>query len=259
MTSFFVGHRGASAEKPENTMLLFKSAIATGMTAFELDVVQSQDGIPFVMHDDRVDRTTDGAGNCYDLSWATVAALDAGSWKNTVFAGEKAPRLEDVLNSFRSQAVFILVEIKDNVNYGSLPQRVASLIREKQMENQCLVMSANWDYADTVKAENPKCITGILGSGNSITDAIARAISAGHRFISWDFRSITPDMVNLVHASGLTLNVWTVNNALDIQNMIDLGIDSISGDYTARLKTAADNNAIIPITPTASDPFPNHR
>ena len=259
MTSFFVGHRGASAEEPENTMLSFKSAIANGMTAFEIDVVQSQDGIPFVMHDDTVDRTTDGAGNCYDLSWATVAALDAGSWKSAVFAGVKVPKFEDVLNRFKDQAVFIVVEIKGNVNYASLPQCVASLIREKKMENQCLVMSANWDYVDAVKAENQKCITGILGSGRSISGAIVKAISGGHRFISWDFRNITQDMVNLVHASGLILNVWTVNTVKDIQHMIDLGVDSISGDYTARLKTAADNNTIVPITPISSDPFPNHK
>ncbi len=259
MTSILVGHRGASAEYPENTLLSFRSAIAAGLTAFELDVVQSQDGIPFVMHDDSVDRTTDGAGNCYDLPWSTIAALDAGSWKGTAFVGEKVPRFEDVLNCFINQAVFILVEIKGNDNYINLPQRVARLIRDRKMENQCLVMSTNWDYVDAVKATHQECITGILGSGNNITTAITRASNGGHHFISWDYRNITQEMVNLVHAAGRSLNVWTVNTAADIQNMIDLGVDSISGDHPARLKTAAETNSIIPFTPISSDPSPDHR
>lgn len=259
MTSFLIGHRGASAEKPENTLLSFKTAITNGMTAFELDVVQSQDGIPFVMHDDSVDRTTNGTGNCYDLPWSTVAALDAGSWKDTEFAGEKIPRFEEVLDCFHNQAVKILVEIKGNANYVQLPHRIANLIRARKMENQCLVMSANWDYVDEVKVENPKCLTGILGSGNYIKEAIARAISAGHHFISWDFQYITKEMVNLIHASELSLNVWTVNTASDIQDMIALGVDSISGDYTEILKTAADRNGIVPIIPIFSGPFPDHK
>jgi len=259
MTFYLVGHRGASAEEPENTLRSFQAAIANGMNAFELDLVQSKDGVPFVMHDDCVDRTCNGTGNCYDLAWSSVSVLDAGCWKNIKFLGEKVPSFEDVLNCFKNKAVFLLVEIKNNQHYINLPQRTARLIYDKGMEDQCQVMSFNWDYVDAVKKENPACITGILGIGRNIKAAIARAKSAGHTFISWDYKNITPEMVYLVHEAGLTLNVWTVNTSRAMQKMIDLGVDSISSNDTRRLKAIADKNAIIPIRPMFSDPFPVHK
>lgn len=126
------------------------------------------------------------------------------------------------------------------------------------MEHQCQVMSFNWDYADAVKNENPGCITGILGSGQEITNAIARANSR-HQFISWNFADITQEMVEQIHASGMTLNVWTVNNEKDMQRMIDLGVDSISSDDTVLLKSIADKNAIEPIRPSVCGLSPDHK
>lgn len=154
MTNCLVGHRGASADTPENTPLSFRTAVRNGMNAFELDVVQSKDGVPFVMHDDRVDRTSNGTGNCYDLPWSSIVDLDAGSWKSAEFSKEKVVKFEDLLDCYHKQPIFILVELKGDPHYHSLPQRAAQFIREREMENQCLVMSFNWDYVDTVKAEN---------------------------------------------------------------------------------------------------------
>jgi len=259
MTNLLVGHRGASAEKPENTLCSFQAAVANGMNAIELDLVQSRDGVPFVMHDDRVDRTSNGAGYCYNLPWQSVSSLDAGSWKSLKFRGEKVPSFAQVLESFQNQPVFILAEIKESQYYHALPQRAARLIQEKGMEPQCLVMSFNWDYADAVKQENPACVTGILGSGRSMKEAVERAQRGGHTFISWDYKNVTPTMVQLVHEAGLTLNVWTANTARAIQRMIDLGVDSISSNHTRRLKTIADRNGIVQLKPTFSGPAPDHK
>lgn len=259
MTNQLAGHRGASAEKPENTLCSFLAAVANGMNTIELDLVQSRDGIPFVMHDDRVDRTSSGTGYCYNLTWQAVSALDAGAWKRLKFRGENVPSFEQVLDCFQNQPVFILVEIKENPHYKNLPRRVGRMIQEKGMEHQCQVMSFNWDYVDAVKQENPACITGILGSGRSIKGAIDRAQRGGHTFISWDYRNVTPAMVKLVHEAGMTLNVWTVNTARSIQKMIDLGVDSISGNHTRRLKAIADQNGIALLRPTSSGPAPDQK
>lgn len=259
MTNFLVGHRGASADKPENTLCSFQAAVAHGMNTIELDLVQSRDGVPFVMHDDQVDRTSNGSGYCYDLPWSAVSRLDAGSWKRLKFRGEKVSSFAEVLNCFQNQPLFMLVEIKENLHYQNLPQRTARLIQEKGMEHQCQVMSFNWDYVDAVKQENPACVTGILGSGRSCKSTLNRAQNGGHNFISWDYKYVTPAMVQLVHEAGLTLNVWTVNKARAIQKMIDLGVDSISSNHTRRLIDIADTNGIIPLRPTFSGPSPDHK
>lgn len=102
-------------------------------------------------------------------------------------------------------------------------------------------------------------MTGILGSGRMIKKAVSRALRGGHQFISWNHTDMTPAMVKQVHASGLSLNVWTVNHSKDMKRMIDLSVDSISSDDTIKLKRIADENGIIQIRPICSDLSPDHK
>ena len=101
MNDFFIwAHRGASASAPENTLAAFRAAEAAGAAGIELDVHLSADGVPVVIHDETVDRTTDGHGPVAALTLCRLRQLDAGRWFAPAFAGEALPTLEEILASY---------------------------------------------------------------------------------------------------------------------------------------------------------------
>ncbi len=244
MTKFFAGHRGYSTVHPENTMSAFQGAVEQGLTGIELDVVLSSDGVPFVMHDDTVDRTTDGSGYCYELTWEMVSdmTVDIG------LGNERVPAFEQVLDYFQDSPVFIIVEIKVNDHYVGLASKVADLIVQKNMQHQCQVITHDLGYLDTVKSVDPRIKTGILGISDP-TYAIDYAIAKGHKFLSWSIADLSRERVDAIHMAGLEVNTWTANTLVGIQRMIDLGVESISGDNAALLSSAAASNGIVQSIP----------
>jgi glycerophosphoryl diester phosphodiesterase len=114
MTPFILGHRGASAYTPENTLIAFQRAFELGADGIELDVTLTQDGIPIVIHDDWVDRTTNGTGPVSDMTLEEIRQLDAGGWFNEEFRGEKIPTLEEVLTRVPADKI-VNVELKTRI------------------------------------------------------------------------------------------------------------------------------------------------
>ena len=109
-----MGHRGWDAEYPENTLVSFRAGLDLGIDIIEFDVMQSSDGVPVVIHDDTFERTTDGHGKVCASSFSELRKLDAGSWKNPRFKGEKIPTLEETLNlMLEYPSVLLNVEVKD--------------------------------------------------------------------------------------------------------------------------------------------------
>lgn len=238
-TEYFFGHRGYDALFPENTLLAFRKAIEAGANGFELDVARSADGMLFCMHDDSVNRTTNGKGECAELSWDYIRTLDAGSYKDAVFAGEKVPSLEEVLDYFKDVNCWILVEIKNG--YGDIASDVAGMITEKEMEDQVKVQSFNWDYMDTVKAINRAICTGLLGTRAST--AQTRALYSRHDFIS--LNSCNQETVSAARAEGLETFIWTVNRADDMRECFRLGVEGIIGDNVLLMMEAAEENNML--------------
>ena len=107
MMSFIFAHRGASAQAPENTLEAFSLAISMGADGLELDVHLSSDGELMVIHDAKVDRTTNGTGLIREKTLAEIKALDAGSWKGEQFAGEKVPTFEELLEGTEDQKLLL--------------------------------------------------------------------------------------------------------------------------------------------------------
>ena len=103
-----IGHRGNPEEAPENTLASIDAAFAVGCDLVEIDVRLSRDGVAVIVHDDTVDRTTNGKGNVADLTLAELKALDAGSWKAERFAGERIPTLAEALGAARGKGAFLL-------------------------------------------------------------------------------------------------------------------------------------------------------
>ena len=129
MEQFFIwAHRGASAVAPENTCAAFAAAVAAGADGLELDVHLTRDRIPVVIHDETVERTTDGSGRVRDMSLAEIRCLDAGGWLSPCWRGEQVPTLEAVLDRFGTE-VRLNIEVKD-VRAGQL---VAEILGSRGM------------------------------------------------------------------------------------------------------------------------------
>src|SRR5690606_12298150 len=113
-----IGHRGCAAHAPENTLAGLREAAKRGVTWVEIDVCLLRDGTPIIIHDNKVDRTTDGTGLLADLDWGQVAGLDAGSWFDAKFAGERVPRLDDGLTEVQGLGLGLNLELKVHGDEG---------------------------------------------------------------------------------------------------------------------------------------------
>src|SRR5690349_72727 len=122
-----VAHRGYSTVAPENTLPAFAAAVRAGATVVEFDVRATRDGVPVVIHDRTVNRTTNGAGRIWDLTYDEVAALDAGSWFGAGFTGLRVPSLAETLDLLAPAPVELLVEIKPPATLDEVKSIVAQL------------------------------------------------------------------------------------------------------------------------------------
>lgn len=140
MKPWIIAHRGAASVAPENTMAAFRAAVELGASAVELDVQQSLDGELVVMHDDTVERTTDGGGLVGELSLAELQALDAGSWFSAEFAGEQVPLLREVL----ALPVVPVIELKyGSERYPGIEERLVQVLTEADRVEDAVVISGD--------------------------------------------------------------------------------------------------------------------
>jgi glycerophosphoryl diester phosphodiesterase len=144
-----IAHRGASSYAPENTFAAFDLAIRMGVHHIELDVEATSDGHIVVIHDDTVDRTTDGSGPVTNHTLAALQALDAGSWFGARFAGERIPVFDEVLDRYKGR-VHIHTEIKGRAPY--LSQRTADLVRQHDMVDQVTITSFQRARLEEIRA-----------------------------------------------------------------------------------------------------------
>jgi glycerophosphoryl diester phosphodiesterase len=211
-------HRGASSDAPENTMAAFKLALQQGVDGIELDVMLSKDRQLVVIHDDKVDRTTNGTGRVGDLTLAELETLDAGN-------GEKIPTLDEVLAHFGGQFM-INIELKNySTVFDSLPLDVAALVSDHNMADSVLISSFNPFNFPRFHRILPEVPRGMLTFPNW-------AKFFGYRLFQYDalhpyFKDVDEALVNHVRAKGKQLNVWTVDEAADIRHLAMLGVDGL--------------------------------
>jgi len=149
-----IAHRGASSYAPENTLAAFDLAIEMGVRHIELDVHATRDNHIVVIHDDTVDRTTDGSGPVTNFTLATLRKLDAGSWFGGHFAGERIPTFDEVLGRYKGR-IHIHTEIKGQSTY--LSQRTADLIRQHGMAQEVTITSFQRVRLEETRAYAPSC------------------------------------------------------------------------------------------------------
>jgi len=221
------GHQGAPGYAPENTLLSFEEAIQRGTDWIELDVHRVNVEL-FVIHDYRLDRTTNGHGIIYKQALEYIRSLDAGQ-------GEKIPFLHEVFDKV-DRRVGINIELKSDGTAQPVMALVDNYIQKHGWSiDDFIISSFNHFELKTVREINPNIKIGILLYGVPLDfDAIMQLIRPNSINISIDF--ISQDIVNIIHKKGLRVFVYTVNFTDEIQWMIDLNVDGVFTDYPDRVK-----------------------
>lgn len=229
-----IGHRGNSIVAPENTLSAGNACRAARAHLGEFDVAPCATGELVVMHDSTVDRTTDGTGSVSSLSLAQIQALDAGSWFSLDFAGERVPTFEEMLLTLIPD-VTPLIEAKS----GSAAAYVAQL-RALGIQGDVLVQSFSWSLLSQIRSLDPEIRLGALGSGTLTTSSISQMGSAGASVVGWEQGGVNEATVALVHAAGMQIYVWTVNDPASVQRFIAMGVDGIITDHPAGVTWLVD-------------------
>ncbi|MBB4825193.1 glycerophosphoryl diester phosphodiesterase [Sporosarcina luteola] len=233
-----VAHRGWSGRAPENTMAAIMMALGNDtVEAIELDVHLSKDGVPVVIHDFTLERTTDGSGLVGDHTVEELQQLDAGYWFNGRFAYERIPTLEDVLLLAKGRKR-LLVELKQKAGYyAGLEENVVELIQRHGMTEEVLVISFDHMSLQQVKALDPSIAVGplFLGLPTLIAEQV-RQVRASYIGMHHEF--LTKEIVEAVQPLGIELGVWTVDTAEDQERLKNLS-DSlvITTNHPERLVT----------------------
>ncbi|WP_287129803.1 glycerophosphodiester phosphodiesterase family protein [Candidatus Cyanaurora vandensis] len=228
-----LGHRGAMGHAPENTLLGFEVALALGAAAVELDVQLAADGV-VVIHDETVDRTTNGRGAVGDLTVAQLQTLDAGSHFKPEFAGAVIPTLEEVL-VWAKDRLPVVIELKFTARIERLTQACLEVVDRLEMSSKVVFISFDHQALWEIKQQRPTWETGILYVGR-VMDPAGLARSAQADGLMPNFHYLTPDLVHQAHQAGLWVSTWTPNTELELQRTIALGVDMMATNYPARLR-----------------------
>ena len=232
-----VAHRGFSGAAPENTLAAFRKAIEAGSDMIELDVHLSKDGKIVVIHDETLERTTNGQGKVVDHTLQEIKMLDAGSWFNPQFSGEKIPTLGEVL-AIAQGKVPVNIEIK-NPTHGKysiteLAEKALQEVKMAEMMNQVIFSSFNPVSLEWIRKKEPGARVAFLyhRPWNALPE-----VTGGREFQVLNLRNIhlTREKVDKIRKEGFTLNVYTVNSEEELEQFIRWGVDGIITNYPDRL------------------------
>lgn len=223
---WIVAHRGASAERPENTLPAFELAIEQGADVIECDVRRTADGHLVVLYDETLDRTTDGRGLLRERTLDQVRALDAGG-------GARVPLLEEVLELARGRAR-VNVDLKE----PDLPEDAVATVRRFDMLDQVTFISflpEVWDAIDRLSPDSP--VVHLVRSaaalaGIAMGEAGTQSVAAG---VGMPYALVGEEIVDRMHRHGYGVFAWTVDDEAEMRRLIACGVNGIVTNRPAAL------------------------
>lgn len=232
---FLVAHRGASEEAPENTLPAFERALEVGAPVLECDVHLSADGQVVVIHDPRLDRTTDGSGRVAETRWRRLAALDAGyraRWGDR-FAGTRLSRLDELLDLARGRAQ-VMVEIKREAvdRSGNIEREVMAAARRTDTLEAIGVISMSLRAVRRLRAASPDVPTGYVLRRRGGRRSAARGARLGVDFLIGPTRRWirAPGLAGGARRRGIRLGAYVVNDRASLEAMLERGVESLATD-----------------------------
>jgi glycerophosphoryl diester phosphodiesterase len=225
---YIVGHRGLAGLAPENTLASFREAVRIGADWLEFDVRFSSDGHPVIIHDGSLKRTSSGRGPVRGRSLAELRKLDAGSWFDERFAGEKIPTLEEVFKL--GSRVRLNVEIKArSAPARHAAQAVWSRIQESGLEDRTLISSFDLNILRALRELDPTVALGFPWQ-IGLRDPVRRALALKCKMMLFEVSGLSEKKVRRCREVGLAVWVYTVNEPEEMRRVLDLGIDALITD-----------------------------
>lgn len=226
-------HRGASGHAPENTLAAFRLAFEMGAEMCELDIQQTADDRLVVMHDDTLERTTNGKGNLWEMTLAELQRYDAGLWYDQKFSGETLATLEQVI-AFARGKMKLNIEVKIHGHERkNLPALVVETIQREKFLGDCVVTSFDWKTVDEIKKLAPELKVGyIFGWKEFAPEVFAGAVE----LLSTHYSLVDADFIERAHAAAKKVHVWTVNYKWMMRRLRKRGVDGIITNYPERLR-----------------------
>jgi glycerophosphoryl diester phosphodiesterase len=225
-------HRGASADAPENPLAAFELAVRMGAKAIELDTMLSKDGIPLVIHDHTLERTTNGQGFVSDCDLSELALLDAGSWYSDAYIGEKIPLLHEVLTRY-SRTLLINIELKNyNTPNDNLTETVIKMVDKLDIWDSVLFSSFLPRNLKLVKNNEPEAKIALL-CPSGVNGWLFRSsiyLKLSPLIIHPAEKGVNSKYIEMEHNRERRVHVWTVNDEARAKELFNNGIDGIFTD-----------------------------
>lgn len=249
-TPLVIGHRGAAGEIPENTLESFRRGVDDGAAIVETDLHSTRDGALVLLHDDDVDRTTDGAGPIRTLTLAEAKQLDAGHrfgadagfpWRER---GVRIPTLEEAFAAL--PGVRFNIEIKE-VLPGTVERTLETIARAGREKLTLLAAEKDATMAQIrdaiarlgIRVATGACVGDVLRCVRAAVDGAAPPSGAMALQVPADFGGrplVTRELITFAHAHGIQIHVWTINDTAQMRSLLDLGVDGLISDHPARVR-----------------------
>lgn len=231
-----IAHRGFSAAAPENTLAAITKAIEAGADGCEFDVYASKDGRIVLMHDETVDRTTNGRGKVAELTLAELKRLDAGRWKDPKYTGQQVPTLQETLELLRRSSCRAMIEMKP----PDITKKVVEEVRAAGMSRQTVLISFHASAIREARELAPE-ISAAWVFGKSLEGApqeqaerlAKQAAECRTDIVDLNFETVSPELIAQLHQRGLKVWVWTVNDPIVMQVLRNWGVDAMTTDEPA--------------------------
>ena len=224
-------HRGFSGQYPENTMLAYEKAIAAGCDGIELDVQLTKDNELVLIHDEAVDRTTDGHGFIKDMTFEEVRALDASYIFRGQYGINRIPTLREYFELAAPAGILTNVELKTGVfPYEGLEERVLALIDEFHLRDKVVISSFKHPSVMHMKSLAPDMTYGFLEESH-LMDPLGYTASYGVQAFHPEYHLVDAAFMERARALNLDVNVWTVNEEHEMRALADLGVNIMIGNH----------------------------
>lgn len=231
-----IAHRGASGYAPENTIAAFTKAAQLGVKWIEFDVLPAACGKPVIIHNETLNKTTNGTGKVYSYPYDFLQSLDAGSWFDPIFSGEKIPSLLQVIDFLQNTKLNANIEIKPSVNDELLVKQVIKEMSPflKTTSSQILFSSFSFEILQLLRKQCPRCQLGLL-LHDWEPNWMGMCESLQCVSIHVNDKILTRDAAITVKSAGKALLCYTVNDVLRAKELFEWGVDAVFSDFPDKI------------------------
>lgn len=220
-----IGHRGAAGLAPENTFASFDLALQLGVNAIEIDIRRTKDGKLVIFHDDHIERTTNGTGVLQEMKWPQLRNLDAGSWFDPKYSGERIPLLTEFLKRYQNKT-----RIETEVKQPGIEEKVLQAVSDQNLLDSMTFTSFDFSTVAHIKELTPQAAVGFLTSDIS-DETIERVKKANITQFSPEASKVTKSLVDKWHSEGLYVRVWGIEDTTIMKQAIAAGVDGMTVDF----------------------------